>query len=622
MYPRARRFLAARAIPAASLIALFHVIALAWFPAPCGAVGVRSLPLIANDVVYNAHDGFLYVSVPGTDPNYGNTVTRVDPITGAIGPYVHVGSEPRKLALSDDGVTLYVALDGAAAIRRVGLSPLAAGLQFSLGNSWLAGPRYAEDIEVLPGSPNAVAVALRNQGFSPRHEGVAIFDNGVQRPTQTAVHTGSNIIAFSANASRLYGQNIETTEFGFRRMDVTASGVTVVDVTEGLLSTFGAADGQGFSDLYFTFPNFLYGAAVAPDGGRAFFATSSFGTGSCGIHVFDALTFTSILNYDVAALGIPTVLRRWGTDGLAMRMDTGALYLLDDVLDPPTCDLVLTITDDRDPVAVGDQFLYRLKVVNRGETVANNVFVRNPIPALTSYAYSFSTRGGCYDSLGTVVCNTFAIPPRDSVEITLALNALAEGQVVNRASVVSDTRDANAANNVAEQRTEVRPAGFDQVDVYVAFETPPPTEVVEGVSIDHHLIVGNRSRAEARAIRLTGFGYGAQPQVTVLSSPGFCTAFEASMGCSLATLGPGAVARVALRWDTRAAGVLSVQYAVFAEQQEANYSDNIAGAFHIVQVSASKLLDSLVHHIERLDLHRGPEKGLTRKLASAASKTA
>ena len=46
----------------------------------------------------------------------------------------------------------------------------------------------------------------------------------------TAIHTGSNVIAFGATAGRLYGYNNETSEFGFRRMDVTASGVTVLEI--------------------------------------------------------------------------------------------------------------------------------------------------------------------------------------------------------------------------------------------------------------------------------------------------------------------------------------------------------------------------------------------------------
>lgn len=101
-----------------------------------------------------------------------------------------MGSEPNKLAISDDGKYLYTGLDGSAAVRRVNIPAKAAEIQFSLG-SGLCGQFLAEDIVVLKNNPNSVAISKRNTGCSPRHEGVAIYDDGVQRPTMTPGHTGS-----------------------------------------------------------------------------------------------------------------------------------------------------------------------------------------------------------------------------------------------------------------------------------------------------------------------------------------------------------------------------------------------------------------------------------------------
>ena len=49
---------------------------------------------------------------------YGNTVVIIDPASASIESSVLVGSEPGKLALSDDDEVLYVGLDGANAVRR------------------------------------------------------------------------------------------------------------------------------------------------------------------------------------------------------------------------------------------------------------------------------------------------------------------------------------------------------------------------------------------------------------------------------------------------------------------------------------------------------------------------
>jgi hypothetical protein len=127
-----------------------------------------------------------------------------------------------------------VAVDGGASVRRFDIASLTPGLQFSLGSDPVHGPYYVEDMEVLPSNPNAVAISRKNLGFSPRHEGVAIYDNGVKLPNETPHHIGSNVIEFSDSASTLYGYNTEG-EFGFRRMSVDASGVSVVDVTPSLI---------------------------------------------------------------------------------------------------------------------------------------------------------------------------------------------------------------------------------------------------------------------------------------------------------------------------------------------------------------------------------------------------
>src|SRR6266849_1799221 len=87
-----------------------------------GADTVHPVSLATNDLVYDPGTRRIYASVPSSAGANGNSITAIDPVTGAIGPSVFIGSEPGKLALSDDGRYLYVALDGAAAVRRFNLA--------------------------------------------------------------------------------------------------------------------------------------------------------------------------------------------------------------------------------------------------------------------------------------------------------------------------------------------------------------------------------------------------------------------------------------------------------------------------------------------------------------------
>ena len=215
---------------------------LAGSPAPALAEAITvpnvQIDLTVNDLVADPAGGVIYASVPSRAGVRGNSVTVIDAETGELGASVFVGSEPNRLAMSDDGAFLYVALDGAGAVRQLALPNLTLVRQFTVGNSQL-GVMTVDDMAVMPGNPQVVAIARQTLGFSPCHQGVAIYDRGAMRPTTTPTHTGSNEIEFSAtDPTRLYGYNNETTDFGFRRMSVTSTGVSVVDVTPGLLSGF------------------------------------------------------------------------------------------------------------------------------------------------------------------------------------------------------------------------------------------------------------------------------------------------------------------------------------------------------------------------------------------------
>jgi hypothetical protein len=301
---------------------------------------VREIPLVANDLVWEPAQGRLYASVSATDAVYPNSVVWIDPVAGTIGGSVAAGPEPRRLALSDDGTTLYVALGGAADVRRIGLAPFAAGPSFALGSDLLFGPRYAEDLAVLPGSTASVAVAMQYPGVSPTHAGVAVFDDGTMRPSVTPGHTGSNVITFADASGLLYGFNRETTEGGFRRMTIDAQGVSVLDATPGLWPSY-------WSPFAHPVPagGLLYlvdGSVVDPTAraavGKFVLTLGNATAGGVAVDTGAARAYfiedTDLFAYRLAdrgrvgaaplqpSLGVRRGLVRWGADGLAMRTAT------------------------------------------------------------------------------------------------------------------------------------------------------------------------------------------------------------------------------------------------------------------------------------------------------------
>src|SRR5437879_4588216 len=182
--------------------------------ATAASADIRQVALKTNDLIYNPATRLIYASVPSKAGALGNSIVAIDPVSGSIGAPVSSGSEPGKLALSEDGRYLYVALDGAAAVRRLDLVMGKADLLFSLGKGAFSGPFFVDDMKVLPGSPQSVAVARKNLMFTPGHAGVAIYDNGVPRPEVTTELIGNNVITFGSTAARLYGLDTETSGAG------------------------------------------------------------------------------------------------------------------------------------------------------------------------------------------------------------------------------------------------------------------------------------------------------------------------------------------------------------------------------------------------------------------------
>jgi uncharacterized protein (TIGR03437 family) len=322
-----------------------------------------TVPLAPRGMAYDATRGTLWVSVGSSDPTYGNQVVPVNPTTGIAGPGVLVGSNPSKVEISDDGSYLYVALDGAAAVRRVNLATQTADLQFPVGAD-IDGTLYVDDMVVISGSPHTVAISRKYLGISPSFDGVAIFDDGVQRPTIDNAYYGIDKLEPSASPTTLYGLDTDTTGFEFHTVTVTANGAvdakSVGDAPLGGFSTdikfvnpyIYALNGAvynpqtasvvGTYSLGMSGPYSLSGTGVAPDpaNDRTSMTLDVFGSGIAhSLAVFDQTTFLqrgafTIPAFTAAATAADTIMRV-GANTLAMR-GTAQLFLLQSIgLVPP-----------------------------------------------------------------------------------------------------------------------------------------------------------------------------------------------------------------------------------------------------------------------------------------------
>lgn len=282
----------------------------------------RALSFAAADIVYDPTSQRLYATARTEAPTHQSHLVAIDPNTGLVADSVVLSGGPEHLALSDDGVALWASVNGAREVVRVGLPALNPGLRFSVDAE-----HRVEELRAMPGSARSVAASLRNVCCSPRHEGVAVYDEGVRRARMTQDHTGANSIDFGESGSVLYGYNNETSEFGFRTIAVTAEGVRQGRVTGALFHdyeiriryasgrVYGTDGGVVDASRHVRVGSFAAGGvSVLPDPvlGRVFILSGGV------IRVYDMNTFQLLGTITVPGVtGGTRALVRWGTDGLA-----------------------------------------------------------------------------------------------------------------------------------------------------------------------------------------------------------------------------------------------------------------------------------------------------------------
>jgi uncharacterized protein (TIGR03437 family) len=144
------------------------------------------IPQSANDLVYDAQRKLLYASVPSTGGPKGNSVVAINPDTGDVTASVFVGSEPDRMAMTDDSQWLYVFNDGANSIVRLALDSFRPDPTFTTAGTAATGLNTTPIVSAVPGSPNAVLVG-QNSTFR-------IFDSGVARGKTAA---GNGVVAWT-----------------------------------------------------------------------------------------------------------------------------------------------------------------------------------------------------------------------------------------------------------------------------------------------------------------------------------------------------------------------------------------------------------------------------------------
>ena len=462
-------------------------------PAPGGGTSTTLpfstyLALAANDLVYSSATQLLYASVPSSGgPTLGNSIVSIDPNTGVLGTPIWVGSEPNRLAVSSDGFTLWVGLDGASSVRKVDLNSGIAGIQFYLGGgNGIYNPSYtAKGLAVMPGSTNTVAVAS-SAGT------VTIYDSGVPR-TKTGTSPGYNSsvgVAFDNTGTYLY-----VAGSGYSVMQVDSTGVVSSSLLNSNVSSYDLRYDNGRSYLtsgiilnaangnqlgvFSVAPSQPANGPVAPDStiGRAFVLVNPNYFYNYQVNVYDLTTFNLLGSIPVPFAQnpypqSPTRIVRWGQDGLAVPYGA-QLYIFRSSL---VRDLSSTLADvsvstsAASSAATGSDISYNVTVTNKGPSTANPVTLLDFLPDGTTFKSLTVSQGNCAGGM-VVRCDLGSLANNGVATVQITATALSSGKLTNTAVVSAAQGDPDTSNNTAN--TDVTVSGNAYTTVPALYSISP-----------------------------------------------------------------------------------------------------------------------------------------------------
>ena len=206
---------------------LFGCVVLGLLGAPLQATA-HTLDLLARALRYDAHSGLVYaiVASDGIGP-YGDRLVAISSSTGTVVASRDLGAGASSLAISPDVPRAYVGYRSAHLVRPVDLQAMTLGTPFSVGPTM-----YVEDVAVMPGSPDTVAVALA-EGESGFCGSVTVYSVGVQGATTR--QNACNAIAFGDDPGQLYAYDRYDSDSWVVRDAISTTSIVVEDfVLRGL----------------------------------------------------------------------------------------------------------------------------------------------------------------------------------------------------------------------------------------------------------------------------------------------------------------------------------------------------------------------------------------------------
>ncbi len=226
-------------------------------------------------------------------------------------------------------------------------------------------------------------------------------------------------------------------------------------------------------------------------------------------------------------------------------------------------DLLLTKTDDVEPVAPGANITYTLSVTNNGPDEATSLTLLDILPANTTFV-SISVPAGWtpntpdVGSGGAVIVTSPSLANGANATIQLTVQVAAttplDTVISNSATVSSQVEDGNPDNNTDGEQTTVQIASTADLEVT---KTDSPDPVVAGTNLTYSITVRNTGAADAENVQFSDVVPTGTTFVSLVQNTGaaFSLSLPAVGGIGTAT---GAIATLAAGAEATFTAVVNV----------------------------------------------------------------
>ncbi|MDX6290259.1 MAG: hypothetical protein QOH42_2058 [Blastocatellia bacterium] len=180
----------------------------------------------------------------------------------------------------------------------------------------------------------------------------------------------------------------------------------------------------------------------------------------------------------------------------------------------PAVDVGVTMTDNPDPVNLGNDLTYTIEAKNSGELTATGVLLSDVLPVGANLVSANATLGTCTGST-TITCDLGTLASGSSATVTLIIKPPAVSSISNTATASTNELDPNQANNSATQTTQVV---FADLSVLIS---PASTQVAPGSKVVYIITARNNDGATANSVTLVD-NLPAETTFVSCSSSGVC----------------------------------------------------------------------------------------------------